>query len=162
MTDIEKREESLLDMMGDFSTWKGVTKINTNDENTYACRYNDTLVVLNKMNAFIYRVLVYDVSPKYNMSDLEADYEFNIETGVMKMMYDSYQARTKNNSAAVILTDLFGGIDKELWWWVNRPIHIDLTAPEPRPISEFFEKLKSGELFSDEEMEVDENEDKHN
>ena len=163
MTDIEKREESLLDMMGDFSTWRGVTKINTNDKNNlYAYRYNDTVVALEKIDAFIYRVLVYDASPKLNMSNLEVEYLFNIETGTMKMEYDSYQARIKDNSGAVILTDLFGGIDKELWWWVNKPIHIDLTAPKPRPISEFFEKIKSGELFSDEEMEVDEDEDKHN
>lgn len=161
MTDIEKREESLLDMIGDFSTWKGVTKINTNDENTYAYRYNDALVLLNKMNTFIYRVFVYDMSPKLNMFDLEAEYHFNIESGTMIMMLDNYQEH-RSHSAAVILTDLFGGIDEELWWWVNKPIHIDLTAPEPRPISEFFEKLRSGELFADEEMEVDENEDKHN
>lgn len=156
MTDIEKREESLLDMIGDFSTWKGVTKINTNDDkNTYAYRYNDTLVLLNKMNAFIYRVLVYDMTPKYSMFDLEAEYHFNIENGTMMMILDNYQEH-RTHSAAVILTDLFGGIDKELWWWVNKPIHIDLTAPKPRPISELFEKIKSGELFSDEEMEVDE------
>lgn len=161
MTDIEKREESLLDMMGDFSTWRGVTKINTNDKNTYAYRYNDTVVVLEKIDAFIYRVLVYDASPKYNMCDLEAVYDFNIESGTMMMVMDNYQEH-RTHSGAVILTDLFGGIDKELWWWVNKPIHIDLTAPKPRPISEFFEKLRSGELFSDEEMEVDENEDKHN
>ena len=161
MTDIEKREESLLDMMGDFSTWKGVTKINTNDENIYAYRYNDTVVALDKIDAFIYRVLVYDTTPKYNMSDLEAEYHFNIESGTMMMILDNYQEH-RTHSGAVILTDLFGGIDKELWWWVNKPIHIDLTAPKPRPISEFFEKIKSGELFSDEEMEVDENEDKHN
>ena len=154
MTDIEKREKWLLDMMEDFSKWKDVTKIETNDKNIYAYRYNDTVVALEKMSAFNYRVLVYDTSVKYNMSDLEAVYDFNIESGTMKMMYDSYQERTKYNSPAVILTDLFGGIE-ELWWWVNKPIHIDLTAPEPRPISEFFEKIKSGELFSDEEMEVD-------
>lgn len=162
MTDIEKREESLLDMMGDFSTWRGVTKINTNDKNNlYAYRYNDTVVALEKIDAFIYRVLVYDVSPKLNMFDLEAVYDFNIESGTMMMILDNYQEH-RTHSCAVILTDLFGGIDKELWWWVNKPIHIDLTAPKPRPISEFFEKLRSGELFSDEEMEVDEDEDKHN
>ena len=161
MTDIEKREESLLDMMGDFSTWKGVTKINTNDENIYSYRYNDTVVALEKIDAFNYRVLVYDMTPKFSMFDLEAEYHFNIESGTMLMILDNYQEH-RTHSVAVILTDLFGGIDKELWWWVNKPIHIDLTTPEPRPISEFFEKLKSGELFSDEEMEVNENEDKHN
>lgn len=162
MTDIEKREESLLDMMGDFSTWKGVEQINTNDKNNlYAYRYNDTVVALEKIDAFIYRVLVYDMTPKFSMFDLEAVYDFNIENGTMMMILDNYQEH-RSHSAAVILTDLFGGIDEELWWWVNKPIHIDLTAPKPRPISELFKKLRSGELFPDEEMEVGDDEDKNN
>jgi hypothetical protein len=157
MTDIEKREKNLLDMMENFSTWKGVTKINTNDENTYAYRYNDTLVLLNKMNAFIYRVLVYDASSKYNIIDIEAEYHFNINQGTMKMFYDSAREHIKDNSPATILTDLFGYMDKNLWWWINQ-----FPDPKPKPIFMWFEKIKSGELFSDEEMEVDENEDKHN
>ena len=183
MTDIEKREKNLLDMMENFSTWKDVTKINTNDENIYACRYNDTIVTLDKMNAFIYRLHVYDASPKYSIIDIEAEYHFNIKSGTMKMFFDSFQEHIKDNSPAALLTDLFSYMDKNLWWWINKPI----PALKPKPIFmfgygtcfmqhekalspavEMLEKLQKKrkqvkkKLFSDEEIEADENEDKDN
>ena len=158
MTDIEKREKNLLDMMDKFSTWKDVTKMDA-DKDIRICRYNDTTIVtLEKINAFIYRLIVYNASIKYTLIDVEAEYHFNIESGAMKMFFDSFQEHIKDNSPAALLTDLFSYMDKNLWWWINKPI----PALKPKPIFMWSEKIKSGELFSDEEMEVDENEDKHN
>jgi hypothetical protein len=134
MTDIEKREKNLLDMMDKFSTWKDVTKMIANDKDIWICRYNDTTIVtLEKMNAFIYRLLIYDASPKYSIIDLEAEYHFNINQGTMKMFYDSAREHIKDNSPATILTDLFGVLDKELWWWINQ-----FPAPKPIQIPELF------------------------
>ena len=159
MTDIEKREKNLLDMMENFSTWKDVTKMDANDKDMCICRYNDTTIVtLEKINAFIYRLIVYDASIKYTLIDVEAEYHFNINKGTMKMFYDSFQERIKDNSPAAILVDLFGYMNKDLWWWINKPI----PALKPKSTFVWFEEIKSGELFSNEEMEVDEYEDKDN
>ena len=131
MTDIERREKNLLDMMEKFSTWKDVTKM-INDKDICICRYNDnTFVTLEKINAFIYRLIVYDASPKYNIIDIEAEYHFNINRGTMKMFYDSAREHVKDNSPAIILTDLFGYMDKNLWWWINQ-------FPAPKPIPDLF------------------------
>jgi len=97
------------------------------------------------------------------------EYRFNYEAGVYIVCFDEKYSFTDETpfEERYENSDMFGritvaqGIENEEYWYsnifefVNRPGIIDTTRPEPKPISEFFEKLSSGELFSDEEFDDD-------
>lgn len=149
---IEELEDIVTNSVTDWYNFRGVTNISDKYEDSLAAfAYYDVEIILYKINPFRFMIIGHTTE-----NGIDAIYRIDTDARMMVMLKDDYQQNRSSGKhlSGPLLTDVLGQI-KQVFYWINRPIHIDADEDisKRKTLDDFFDLLKSGKLFEG-EMEV--------